>query len=512
MSDQVYLTTAIPYVNAAPHLGHALEFVQADVLARSHRLRGRRVRLLSGTDDHAFKNVTAAARAGEDVTSFVSRNAAAFADLQTQLDISTDDFLRTSTDPRHRPGVQRLWHQTADRGDFYRRSYSGLYCPGCEQFYDPGDLVNGRCPEHGTSLEVVTEENWFFRLSRYADQIAALLQDQRVRVEPEERRNEVLAWVRGGLQDISVSRPAARAQGWGIPVPGDESQVVYVWWDALCNYVTALDYGGDQVLYRDWWVGSAARVHVVGKGITRFHAVYWLALLLSTGQPLPTAVFVHDYLTVEGQKIAKSSGRAQHPAPLLERYGSDALRWWLASDVARVGDTDFTEERLLRRYHQDLAGGVGNLVHRSCALVTRFRGGQVPLGEPGPADAPTAGALTAGVAALPAGIDDALDRFDLRTACSRALAVVAAANRLIEDERPWELARRESEDGRRDPRLDAGLAALVSACRVLSREISVFVPRGAARLQQQLGDGSSVSAGRPVFPRIDPSAIGGPVV
>ncbi len=274
MTNRVYLTTSIPYVNAAPHLGHALEFVQADALARHRRLRGQPVRLLSGTDDNALKNVTAARQAGMDTVSFVDRNASAFARLQTVLNLSFDDFIHTSSDPRHRPGVELLWRQCAGRGDFYRREYRGLYCLACEQFYLLSELVGDLCPEHRAPVETVAEENWFFRLSAYEEQIKAAILDQRVRIEPVERRNEVLALIESGLSDISVSRPAARAGGWGIPVPGDDSQVIYVWWDALANYVTALDYGGDQLAYRRWWADSAERIHLVGKGITRFHAVY----------------------------------------------------------------------------------------------------------------------------------------------------------------------------------------------------------------------------------------------
>ena len=339
-----YITTAIPYVNAAPHLGHALELVQADVLARHRRLRGQQVRFLTGTDENALKNVTAAAAAGADVTSFVSANADRFAGLAGTLALSFDDFIRTSSDPRHAPGVERLWRQTAARGDFYRRSYDGLYCAGCEQFYDAADL----CPEHGVAPEEVTESNWFFRLSRYAGDVLEALESGRVRIEPPARRNEVLSFVRAGLQDISVSRPASRAGGWGISVPDDPDQVVYVWWDALANYITALA-GND---YQPWWVGSTARVPVIGKGLIRFHAVYWLALLLSTGRPLPTAIFVHEYLTVDGAKLSKSAGNAISPDDVAGRYGTDALRWWLLRDVALLGDTDFTSHRLVTRHNR----------------------------------------------------------------------------------------------------------------------------------------------------------------
>ncbi|AEV84418.1 methionyl-tRNA synthetase [Actinoplanes sp. SE50] len=467
----LYVTTAIPYVNAAPHLGHALELVQADVLARHRRLRGAPVRFLTGTDENALKNVSAAAAAGVPVTDFVAGNAARFANLAEVLDLSVDDFIRTGSDPRHAPGVERLWRQSAARGDFYQRAYEGLYCPGCEQF-----LSQDSCPEHRAAPEVVRETNWFFRLSRYAGAVLDALESGRVRIEPATRRAEVLSFVRAGLADISVSRPAARAAGWGIPVPGDPTQVVYVWWDALAGYLTALDGSA----YREWWVASSERVHVIGKGIVRFLAVYWLALLLSAGRPLPTAIFVHDYLTVDGAKISKSTGTAVSPDDLVARYGVDAVRWWLLRDVARVGDTDFTEPRLVTRYHQDLANGLGNLVNRTLTLVHRLRAGIVACGTQPPRD-------------LPDAVDRALAAFDFRAATDAIAAGVADANRLIEAERPWEL------DG---DRLDEVLAALVATCRTLARELSPFVPGGAARLSAQLGAGPRVGAPRPAFLRL----------
>src|SRR5215218_1211799 len=269
-----YITTAIPYVNGDPHLGHALEFVQADVLARYRRLRGDSVRFLSGTDDNALKNVDAAVAAGLSVAEFVAEKAQRFVDLAVPLQLSNDDFIRTSTDARHRPGVERLWRACAAAGDLYERDYEGLYCVGCEAFIAPDELEDGFCPEHRQAPERVVERNWFFRLSRYADELRELLADGRLRIEPPHRRNEVLALVGSGLADFSVSRPAGRARGWGIPVPGEPSQVVYVWFDALGNYITALDYASDGALYREWWRASDQRLHAIGKGIVRFHAVY----------------------------------------------------------------------------------------------------------------------------------------------------------------------------------------------------------------------------------------------
>src|SRR5215469_11114793 len=359
-----YITTTIPYVNARPHIGHALELVQADVLARYHRGRGDAVRFQAGTDDNSLKNVLAAEAAGVGAREFVDRNAEAFGALGGALSLTVDDFIRTSRDRRHRPGVEAFWQACA--ADLYRQRYTGLYCTGCEQFYTPAELPRGRCPEHGTEPEQVSEENWFFRLSRYAAPLREAITGGELRIEPAGRRNEVLAFIDGGLEDFSVSRPAERAGGWGIPVPGDPGQVIYVWFDALCNYVTALGYGTGDDAYQQWWVSTGRRVHLLGKGVLRFHAVYWPAMLLSSGQPLPTDIVVHDYLTAGGRKISKSSGSGSgaDPAALAAEYGPDAVRWWLLREVPRVGDADFTVERMIARADDELANGFGNLVNR----------------------------------------------------------------------------------------------------------------------------------------------------
>jgi methionyl-tRNA synthetase len=280
-SSRFFVTTTIPYVNARPHLGFALEAVQADVLARHRRQRGDEVWFLTGTDDNSLKNVLAAEAEGVPTSELVDRNAAAFTALREPLELSFDDFIRTSRDARHRAGVERLWRACADSGDIYRRHYQGLYCVGCEQFYTSAELAEGRCPEHGVPPQVVAEDNWFFRLSRYQDRLYELIASGRLRIEPAARRNEVLAFIAAGLEDFSISRSRARARGWGIPVPGDPDQVVYVWWDALGNYVTSLGYGKGGGDYSHWWACGDRRVHLVGKGVLRFHAVYWPAMLLS---------------------------------------------------------------------------------------------------------------------------------------------------------------------------------------------------------------------------------------
>ncbi|GAA4912301.1 methionyl-tRNA synthetase [Nonomuraea thailandensis] len=464
----MYITTTIPYVNARPHLGHALELVQADVLARHHRRRGEPVRFQTGTDDNSLKNVLAAEAEGVPVRELVDRNAAAFEALRETLDLSFDAFVRTSTHPGHRAGVERIWRATAH--DLYQRHYAGLYCVGCEQFYPEGPCPDG----HEAPLQPVSEENWFFGLSRYRDALLDLIRTGKLRIEPAARRNEVLAFVEAGLDDISISRSAARARGWGIPVPGDPGQVVYVWWDALANYVTAL--GED---YERWWVREPDKVHLVGKGVIRFHAVYWPAMLLSAGLPLPSAIFVHDYLTAGGRKISKSSGNAADPAALVDAYGADAVRWWLLREVPRVGDADFTEARLIARADEDLANGLGNLVNRVVTMEHRFLDGHVP-----PAGEPLDGGVAGGVA-------EALAGLDFRRAALAVWTIVEQANRYVDRTRPWQQSRSGQEES---------LGTLVHACRALAAQLAPFLPTAAARVATAVS-GDRLPAPEPLFPR-----------
>ncbi|MDA0638677.1 methionine--tRNA ligase [Nonomuraea sp. MCN248] len=472
----MYITTTIPYVNARPHLGFALEIVQGDVLARHHRGRGEPVRFHTGTDDNSLKNVLAAEAAGVPVRELVDRNAAAFEGLRGPLDLSFDAFVRTSADHGHRAGVERLWHATAH--DFYRRHYEGLYCVGCEQFYQEGP-----CPEgHEAPLRPVSEENWFFRLSRYREPLLELIGSGALAIEPVGRRNEVLAFLESGLEDISVSRSAARSRGWGIPVPGDPGQIVYVWWDALANYITGLD--GDD--YGRWWEREPHRIHLLGKGVIRFHAVYWPAMLLSAGLPLPTRLFVHDYVTAGGRKISKSGGVTADPVALSAAYGVDAVRWWLLREVPRVGDADFTEERLIARADADLADGVGNLVHRVVTMVRRFCDGRVPDAAPEPLEA----VRNAGER-----VREALEAFDFRRAAGAVWAIVEEANQHVERTRPW----------RQEPAArDRSLATLVHACRALAVQLEPFLPTAAGRVAaavREREDGR-LPAPVPLFPRL----------
>jgi len=537
-ANRVYLSTTIPYVNARPHIGHALELVQADVLARHHRRLGDEVRLQSGTDDNSLTNVLAAAAEGITTRELVHRNAGVFAGLRDDLSLSFDDFIRTSSDPRHRPGVERLWRICQASGDLYRKSYEGLYCVRCEQFYTAAELTDGNCPEHGVPPQPVAEENWFFRLSRYAGQLRDAISSGSLRIEPAARRNEVLGFIASGLADFSVSRSVQRARGWGIPVPGDPDQVIYVWWDALANYITALRYGSASPdCYQRWWAGADRRVHLVGKGVLRFHAVYWPAILASAGEPLPTEIFVHDYLTVGGRKISKSDGTAasSDPVQLTGTYGVDAVRWWLLREVPRTGDADFSADRLVTRANEDLANGLGNLVSRVVSLVHSSRGGVItpcqgpagtsrwlagpgtPSGVPGgPAWPADVGDLLSAIEQAPRAVAAALARFDFRAAAAGVWAIVEQANRYTEAAEPWHLARAErAGDHHAGERLDAVLSALVATCRVLAAEIWPFLPDLAARIAAACNDSAgALPAPCPIFPRIEtaqyPATAAGP--
>ncbi|HEX8918890.1 MAG TPA: methionine--tRNA ligase, partial [Chloroflexota bacterium] len=279
--DRYYITTTIPYVNGRPHIGHALEFVQTDVFARYHRLCGDDTYVLTGTDENSLTNVLAAEREGISPHALVDRNSIWFKNLADSLHFRYDQFIRTAVDPRHLRASQKIWRAVEATGDIYSKSYSGLYCPRCEQYYEESELIDGLCPEHRIAPDLVEEENYFFRLSRYTEQLQELISTDRFLILPDFRKNEVLSFISGGLQDFSISRSQERARGWGIPVPGDPSQVMYVWFDALTNYISALDYADEGELFRRYWLDNPQRVHALGKGVIRFHAVYWPAMLLS---------------------------------------------------------------------------------------------------------------------------------------------------------------------------------------------------------------------------------------
>jgi methionyl-tRNA synthetase len=366
MVNKFYITTAIDYVNASPHLGHALEKVQADVIARYHRISGGKVFYLTGTDENSLKNVKAAREKGISIKELVDENAKKFYQLKKILNLSFDDFIRT-TQERHIKGAQKLW--LSCQNDIYKKTYKGLYCVGCEEFYKKEELIEGFCPEHKTEPELVEEENYFFKLSKYQEKLKKIIEKNELKIIPETRKNETLSFIEKGLEDICVSRSEKRASGWGIDVPGDRTQKIWVWFDALSNYITAVGFSDDEKKFKEWW---PADLHVIGKGILRFHAIYWPAILLSAKLPLPRAIFVHGYITVSGQKMSKSLGNIICPFKLVEKYGTDATRYFLLREIPATEDGDFTIEKFEKRYNSDLAKGLGNLVARTMALILKF--------------------------------------------------------------------------------------------------------------------------------------------
>ena len=472
-----YLTTAIDYSNGDPHLGHALEKVGADAIARYRRLRGDQVHFLMGMDEHSQSVLQAAGRAGLSPQVWVDRMATRFAEFWRRLNCSHDDWIRT-TEPRHARAVTELLRriQQSHPDDLYVAEYEGLYCTGCEEFKQESQIVGGRCAEHPT-LELVPtrERNHFFRLSRYRDAVLELMRTGALRVEPGIRRNEVVRLLEGGLQDISVSR---LRQPWGVPFPGDAEQTVYVWFDALTNYLSAT--GFPDAGYEHLW---PADLHVIGKGITRFHCVIWPAMLLSAGLEVPRRVWAHGYVQWEGTKLSKTTGTAVTLDEAIDRHGPDALRYYLLREVGFEADGNFTWERFDERYTSELADGLGNLASRSVAMLLKYRAGVVP-----PCD-PTTTLDQAGRDAL-ARYTSAMDAIDLRGGAEATWDLVSAANLYVQQTAPWALAKAGN-----DAELDQTLAALARALGRLAILTSPFIPEKAQALWEMVGLEGRVAEG-----------------
>jgi len=471
-----YLTTAIDYSNGDPHLGHALEKIGADCIARYRRLRGDQVHFLMGMDEHAQAVLQAAQQHELAPQAWVDRMAGRFENFWHRLECSHDDWIRT-TDPRHRAGVTALLEAIAARSpdDLFVGEYEGLYCLGCEEFKQPAQIVNGRCIEHPT-LELIRtkERNHFFRLSRYRDPLLDHIRSGEFRVEPAIRRNEILRLLEDGLQDISVSR---QRLSWGIPFPGDPEQTVYVWFDALINYLSATGYPAKG--YDRLW---PAELHIVGKGITRFHCVIWPAMLLSAGLALPREVWAHGYVQWEGTKMSKTAGTAVTLEEAIERHGPDALRYFLLREVGFEADGNFTWERFDERYTADLADGFGNLVSRSLAMIGKYRGGVVPsMGEPTPLDEAGGRAVESYARAM--------DALDLRGGAEAAWELVSTANLYIQRVAPWSLAKQGKE-----AELDTALGALARVLYRLAVTATPFLPAKAQALWRYLGLAGEASA------------------
>jgi methionyl-tRNA synthetase len=477
MKQKLYITTSIPYVNAAPHVGFALELVQTDVIARFNRLIGREVRFQTGTDENATKNVLAARQQGLGTAALVDTNAGRFRQLLASLDISADDFIRTTED-RHRRGVHQFWRQLRP-GDVYRKAYHGLYCTGCEDFLLEKDLINGCCSDHGTPPLHVAEENYFFRLSAYQRQIDDLIQTGRVEVVPPKRRSEVLSFIRAGLQDISISRSAARTGGWGIHVPDDPSQTIYVWIDALINYLSGPGFGsGDG--WREWWNDDVEKVHVIGKNVWKFHAVYWPALLLSAGLPLPDKIVVHGFVTANGRKIGKSLGNSIDPFECVERFGADTVRYYLLRSIPSFDDGDFSLARLAELYRTELVNGIGNLVSRLASLCAKAGYvSSLPTTRPAP----------------PGTCKDAFAAFELDKALAQIYSIVDELNVDIERKRPWELVGKDHADSLLDL-----LAGWLAQMLTLATCLGPVLPSTSVGIIARLFSGP-VRPASPLFPR-----------
>jgi methionyl-tRNA synthetase len=523
-SFPLFLSTAIPYVNAAPHVGHALELLLGDALARHQRQRGRPVRFTGGTDDHSLKNARAAATEGISTRELVTRHGETFSRLPGALGTRFDDYIHTSRDERHAPAVVALWQRCAANGDLYTKPYSGRYCTGCEAFVSESEQLDGSCPIHREPLELIQETNVFFRLSRYQATLAGLLETRKFRVEPRERHNEVASFVHRGLSDFSVSRSRTRARDWGIPVPGDPSQVIYVWFDALANYLSLLGFPEKTRDYEQFWAaGDGAREHLIGKDVLRFHAVYWPAILLSAGLPLPTAVKVHGYVTLEGNKIGKSAGNAIDPFGLVAQLGVDAVRFYFLRHLHSTKDSDFRLERLIDSHNSELAGKLGNLLQRATALALRHPEVVLRRSQAAPSDADGELASAAGRALLD--VPRAVDDFALQQALASIFELLGAANRYADAQEPWTLSRRARTA--KTPAAAADLSAqlahvlwhLLEALRVTAILLAPFLPDAARELVARIGSAESElnelsratfgagrcfrpRAGSPLFPRL----------
>jgi methionyl-tRNA synthetase len=506
----IYLTTPIYYVNDAPHIGHTYTTVVTDVLARFHRMRGRDVRFLTGSDEHGQKIERAAQARGLAPIALADEMVARYKALWDQLDISHDDFIRT-TEPRHRRGVEALYAKIKAQGDIYKDRYAGWYCTSCESFYPENQIVDGRCPDQGHKVEWTEEESYFFRLSRYQEPLLKLYRERPDCVFPESRRNEVIAFVASGLKDLSISRSSFK---WGLPFPDDPKHVLYVWFDALSNYITALGYGEKTApLYSRYWPG----IHLVGKDILRFHAVYWPAFLLAAGEPPPRQVVAHGWWLRDAAKISKSKGGVVDPLPFIRDFGPDALRYVLLREMVFGQDASFSDEAFIDRVNTDLANDLGNLASRALKMIEDYRGGVLPAPADGGGDA---GVRDAARAAFD-GLVDGFESYGLQTGVQRVSEFVGALNRHIVQHEPWKLAR----DPAQARRLDDILYSVAEGLRLVAVLLAPVIPRAAEKLHAAVGGEGAASAaslatfrwgvlkpgarivrGQPLFPRIDKAA------
>ncbi|MGO0121637.1 methionine--tRNA ligase [Desulfothermobacter acidiphilus] len=504
-----YITTPIYYPSDRLHIGHAYTTVAADTVARFKRLQGYDVFFLTGADEHGQKIERAARSKGKEPQAYVDEIVASFKELWRLLQISYDDFIRT-TEPRHKVVAQKVFQRLYDQGDIYRSTYQGWYCTPCETFWTARQLVDGKCPDCGRPVELIEEEGYFFRLSAYAERLLAHIEAHPEFIQPVARRNEVLNFIRGGLEDLCVSRTTF---SWGIPVPFDSRHVIYVWIDALTNYLSALGYGTDRdERFRRYW---PADVHLVGKDIVRFHAIIWPALLMAMGLPLPHRVVGHGWLLVEGGKMSKSKGNVIDPYDLIAKYGVEAVRYYLLRELPFGADGQYEESNLVRRLNSDLANDLGNLLYRTLTVLEKY--GEGVVGEPGALEGPDE-ELIALAQVTPARVAELVEQLQLAEALAAIGQLVSRANKYLDETAPWSLGK----NPERKERFATVIYNVLEVYRFVTVLLGPFMPGFPPRVWPQLGLDSHpelhtfdslrwgafppavrVVKGEPLFPRLE---------